>query len=135
MSQIVQSTVSRDKALTATYATSWIDVRSAYVAHLQMSSDNTGSPVGAWTIEETNDPVVEDEKRAGMVESAASVAKAINISADSSRVVVLGTGLTVNAANNTEVIVHSPARFLRLKYTRTSGGTGSLAQVWVSARE
>lgn len=135
MGQLHVSTLAKDKALATTFATRWIDTRSAFVAHLQWSSDNTSSPVGAITIEESNDPQVETEQWNTSGESTASTAKAINISADTTRVVILGTGLTVNAVNNTEVIVHSPARYIRLKYTASTGGATAKAQIWVSARE
>lgn len=135
MSVLHTINLAKDRALTATFKTRWVDSRSAYSFRFQMSSDNTGTPVGAWTIEETNDPVADFENRSTDGDSTASTARAINISADTTRVTILGTGLTVNAANDTEVIIINPAQFLRLVYTRTSGGTGSKAQIWGHGRE
>lgn len=129
------STVWKDHLLTATAATRWVDARSCYSLIFQISQDNTGTPVGAYTVEETNDPIADFETRSTDGDSTASTAKPINISADTTRVTILGTGLTVSAANETEIVIINPARFVRLKYTRASGGTGAKAQIWASGRE
>lgn len=126
--------LAKDKVLTTTFKTRWMDTRSAYSVHLQLSSDNVGTPQGAWTIEESNDPLIDFEQRSTDGESTASTAKAINISADATRVTILGTGLTVNSANNTKITILNPAQFVRLVYTATSGGAGSKAQVWAHSR-
>lgn len=124
-----------DRPLTATFATRWVDARSAYSIHFQISSDNTGTPVGAWTIEGSHDPRCTYELNSTDGDSTGTTAKRINISADTSRVTVVGTGLTVGAANDTEIIILNPPRFVRLVYTRTSGGALSKLQLFASGRE
>jgi hypothetical protein len=59
----------------------------------------------------------------------------VNISADSTRVTVVGTGLTVNAANETAVTVLNPAAFVRLKYTRAGLGATATVNCWAHVAE
>lgn len=135
MGVLNECTLKSSAGMGATFATRWVATHSCYSIIFQMSSSNTSTPVGAWTVEETNDPQAEFETRSADGDSTASTAKAINISADTSRVTIIGTGLTVGAANETEVVVLNPARFVRLKYTRTSGGTTAVLNVWATGRE
>jgi hypothetical protein len=122
--------------LGATYATPWVDCRASKRVHFQWSSDNVSTPTGAITIEESSDPVALsgylDNPSANTTSSAAKV---VNISADSTRVTVVGTGLTVNAANETVVTVLNPAAFVRLKYTRAGLGETATANCWAHVAE
>jgi hypothetical protein len=129
-------TLSNNKALGATYATAWVDCRRARRVHFQWSSDNTSSPVGVVSIEESNDPLaLADYLSTSNAETTSSTAKTINISGDTTRVKDVGTSFTVNAANETVVTVVNPAAFVRVKYTRTSGGATAVANCWAHAVE
>lgn len=120
--------LSETKSLGATYATPWIDCRIVKYLSIHWASDNTSSPVGALTVEESDDPVVVHELNGS--ESTSSTAKVVNTSADSLRISAAGTGLTVNAANATMITITRPAAFVRLKYTRTSGGATAVANCY-----
>lgn len=120
--------LSENKSLGDTYATPWIDCRVVEHLSIHWASDNTSSPVGALTVEESDDPVVVHELDGA--ESTSSTAKVVNTSADSLRVSVAGTGLTVNAANATMISIVRPAAFVRVKYTRSGGGATAVANCW-----
>jgi hypothetical protein len=129
-------TLSNAKTLGATYATPWVDCRASKRVHLQWSSDNTSSPVGVIAVEESNDPTALSEYLNNPPgETTSSTAKVVNISADTTRVKDVGTGFTVNAANETVVTVLNPAAFVRVKYTRTSGGGTATANCWAHVVE
>lgn len=129
---ILQGILATNKALGATFKTTWVDTRGLSLVGFQWSSTAGTSPVGALTVEESNDPVIPNEQRTNPADSTASTAQAINISA-SDRVTIDGTGLTIGGANNTIISVENPARFVRLVYTRTSGT--AVAQCWTHGRD
>jgi uncharacterized Zn-binding protein involved in type VI secretion len=110
-----------------TFKSKWLDVRSCAVLHLHFSIAATGTPVGAITIEESNDPQIARTMLGTSPQgdsTADSVAK-VDISADSARVKINGTGLAVNGANSTIVKISDPASYIRFVYTVTSGGSAS----------
>lgn len=136
MSRTLGIKLAVDHTLGATFKSNWIDARGSRFISIQLSSDNVSSPVGTWSIEESNDPVAEREiMRGAGGDSTASTAAVASIGSDALRVSVNGTGLAVAAANSTTISVYDPASFVRLVYTRTSGGGTAKAQIWVHGRD
>ena len=102
----------------------------------------TSTPVGAFTVELSDDPIISTEKdrivgaaddgTQGLptVSGSGSAAKVVDITA--SITPVFGTGFTVNNGTNAGstmfAMTGGQARYFRIKYTRTSGGAAGTLQ-------
>lgn len=125
--------------VTASITTPWIDTRSyARVSLHTYIPTNTGTPIGVVTMEYSND--VEGVKQDMALNPAfgTSNAKPVNVT---SSLQVLGTAWSNGyngSANRASFVGIDPAdglpAFMRVVYTRTSGGTGNVFTVAVSAR-
>jgi hypothetical protein len=133
MANTLIATVLKNRPLTASFATRWIDTAGSYMLLLQMSTNATGAPAGTFTVEESNDPQADFETRSTDGDSTASTAAAVDVTADP-RVKVTGS-LTVAGAASAMVAISTPGRFIRLKYTRTSGGAGGACQLWAVGKD
>jgi hypothetical protein len=125
-----------NQSLAATVRSPWIDARKSRSLNLQFSVTATGTPVGALTLEESNDPALRtqfDRAFAANGNSTSDAYVAVPVQGDTLRVSVSGTGLAVSGANNTVIHIVHPAAFVRVVYTRTSG-TSTAAQLWASGR-
>lgn len=129
---ILNTTLLTNFALAATYKSRWIDARSCAFLQLQWSNDAGSSPVYALTVEESDDPVCATELYANPADSSATAAKSVVTSGDTTRVSVVGSGLTVSGANNTLINMVSPGRYVRLVATKTSGS--ATASLFVTGR-
>lgn len=126
MAQSLNATLARDHSMAATWSTPWLDCRGSYHVSIQAFNSATGTPVGAWTVQESNDPSIDAAKWSADGDGVAASASKVE-SAASTRVEIVGTGLTVSSANATLINIERPARYVRLTYTRTSGtGTASV---------
>lgn len=105
----------------------------------------TGTPVGTWKVELSNDPVIAQEKARikngsdvlngqPIVSGAASVAVKVDIS--SSITPIFGTGFTVSGGTTGGTmfaLTAGMARFFRVWFDHNSGGSAaSLGSVWVA---
>lgn len=126
-------------SMAATVQSEWIDLRSSLDASLQVSCGDNSSPVGAITVEYSNDVnQILDEKYRGTLPSATAAARVDVTSA----LTVLGTALSTSgydgAGSKASFIdldaIGMPA-FVRVVYTRTSGGASDTLLVNVSGRE
>lgn len=123
MAQSLQAKLLSSHSLGATFKSPWLDCRGSYHVSIQLTNAATGTPVGAWTIEESNDTQIESNKWSAEGDSTADTVAKVDASA-STRVEIVGSGLAVSSANSTIIHIERPARYVRLVYTRTSG-TGS----------
>ena len=121
----IEVPVVKNHADNATFKCRWLDTRQCSTLHLHFSIAATSTPVGTLTIEESNDPQVARNNETGVGgDSTSDTVAKVDITA-SSRVVTSGTGLAVNGANSTMVVITAPAAFVRFVYTATSGGSAS----------
>lgn len=125
MSQSINSKLISAHSMAATFKSAWLDCRGSYHVSIQVSNAATGTPVGAWTVEESNDNQIESNRWTAGGDSTADTVSVVNSSA-STRVEVVGSGLAVSSANTTLINIDRPARYVRLVYTRTSG-TGTVS--------
>lgn len=130
----IETPVVKNHADNATFKCKWLDARQCSTLHLHFSVAATGTPVGAITIEESNDPQIARNNETGVAgDSTSDTVAKVDVSA-SSRVDVRGTGLAVNGANSTMVTITSPAAFVRFVYTVTSGGAATGFTCWAQGK-
>ena len=132
----IDCTLFDNVAMTADFYSQWIDTRGMTELTFHLTNVATGSPVGVWKVEVTNDPLVAKEKaKEPIVTGASSAAKLIDISSSISP--LYGTGLTVSGANNTFfALTGGLPRFVRIWFDYSSGGSASsLCSGWTSGRE
>lgn len=114
--------------MAATAITPWVDIRKYAAASIQTDCEDIASPVGVITIESSNDvATIEAELYAGTA-PASTAAKLI-----ATPVVPAGAlwatgydGVGSKASIGTPSVAFA---FLRVKYTRTSGGAGDTLSV------
>lgn len=124
-------------SMAATSYSGWFDLRALSYVTLQCSANGLASPVGVVTVEYSNDVGTVESERAKGVAPAASVAARVDVSA---ALVVLGTsfatgfngnGVKSGFANLEPVGIPN---YVRVVYTRTSGGAGDFLLVNVTGR-
>ncbi len=127
----VQMTLLRDVPLDSDDGpiTRWISCAGARVLNVQVTNDGIGLPAGTWAIHESNDPNAEFENRADY-DPDASHTVFTDITADDRVHMIEGDG-TVAGGGVWAFLISDPGRFIRLGYTRTSGGTGSKCSIFV----
>lgn len=109
----------------ATARTEWIDLRNATYTTLQVSVPDNASPVGAVTVEYSNDVNTIENEKAQQVLPANTQASRVNVTA---ALVVLGTAFAAGydgagaKASFTDLTLIGIPAFVRVIYTRTSGG-------------
>lgn len=122
------STICSNRTITGTFKSRWIDVRNAWAVHLEVKLGGTGS--GAFTIEESNDPAIDQENRSTDGDSsAASAAAGVNITSDTARVTYSGVTpppSAVTAPGQFIAHVNQPGRYLRLVCVATGSPTLTL---------
>lgn len=128
-------------APTADRYSQWVDTKGASKAIIHLHNTNTGSPVGVYLVHYSQDPVIPKElsrvkqfdggEGAPTVSGASSAASFVDVTASIPVEAVAGTGLTVNSAGDTILVLEDPARYIRLMYDRTSGGTGASMSAWL----
>jgi hypothetical protein len=133
MSHTLLATVFTDQTLTGTFMSRWIDSSGSYALNIHLSNSGSGAIAGAYTIEESNDPSIQHELKATDGNSTSSTAKVVDITGDTDRVLVNGTGLVAANGASTMITILTPARYVRVKYVGT-GGTGAKLQGWVAGQ-
>lgn len=110
-------------ALTADRYTAWIDTRDQTDVTFAIHSVGTGSPVGAFSLEGSNDgPTIKAEREAG-VAPASSAAKKSALTA-----VAHGDSPSISgsaAKNLILALVGGLPRYVRVKFAYASGGSAS----------
>jgi hypothetical protein len=118
----------------ATAYSPWVDTNGAVSANVHLSWAGTSSPEAVFTMEWSNDPLAGKEAALGGTPAAGS-AKLVDVTAAIPAGNILGTGLTATggATGSTIIGVENPPRYLRIKYTRASGGSASaFLNGWIS---
>jgi hypothetical protein len=111
----------------ATIYSRWIDCRGAGSAVAQLSWLGTSTPVGAFTVEFSNDPQAGKEAALNTAPAAGTAVK-VDVTASIDPSAILGTGLTVNNGTNagtTLIAFDVLPRFMRFLYTLGSGGSAA----------
>jgi len=103
----------------------WVFTNGATIFSAHLSFGAVGAPTGTFTIEGSNDPIIDTEKSRG-VASADSAAKFFTLAPDHT------TGDLTPAGGPGEVYVATafPPRWVRVKYDATSGGAGNILFGW-----
>lgn len=125
--------------LGATVASQWIDLRFSMVATLQVSTNSVSAPIGVITIEYSNDVgTIELERWGGQPNPATTNAAKVGVTAAAT---VLGTnlatgydgtgGLKTSFVDLTKIGI---PHYVRVVYTRTSGGATDTLLVNVTSR-
>jgi len=120
--------------LSATVVTPWIDVRDCQTMSFQIVTPSTGSPAGAWSFEATNDvkTVLSERDNNVRAPNTASAAPATALTVST----VHGSSLTVaGAANSFVAFSDGLPCFIRAKFTPSSGGTGTVPNIFISGRD
>ncbi len=119
MAQYHESKPVNAQSMSATWTSRPIDCRSATLGMLlHIISGSAGSPVGAYTIEGSNDERVEDDYVRGT-----STASWVDITTLATQ--TPSSSFTVAGAVNCFAKLSTIPKWIRVKYTRTSGGTGT----------
>lgn len=131
-------------ALTADRYSEWIATDGFTDINVHITWVGTGTPVGSWKIELSNDPVIATEQArhvgvgsSGMgvpsVRGASSTAKVVDISSSISP--VFGTGFSASGGvtgSTMFALTAGVSRYFRVWFDHSSGGSAaSLAKVWV----
>lgn len=127
-------TMLRQTALSATTTTPWTHTSGAHSALFHLSWAGAGTPVGAFTLECSNDPRCETELLT-YVTPANSTAKKVDVTASIPADAVVGTGLSVSGGGDGSTIItmDNPPEYVRIVYTRSSGGSAaSVANIWLN---
>lgn len=118
--------------MTATITGSWIDIRDAHLITFQVTSTAAGTPVGTISFEITNASGAQSGASPNSAEQPPSTASATTLTLTAAQT----TAATIN--NNTLAFVFEftlmGEAWIRMKYTRTSGGTGDTMSVAVAAK-
>jgi hypothetical protein len=126
-------TVFNAVALSATCASPWIETHGARSFNAHLSWIGTGTPVGAFTVEFSEDELVAKERMTN-VAPLSTAARRVDVTSSIAAGAILGTGFTVAGGTNGDTIVgiENPPRFVRFVYTKSSGGSAaSLLNGWV----
>lgn len=122
------------EALTATRYTHWVRADKHKECGFAIHCPATGSPVGTWSVQGSNDPLIGEELRL-QVHGASSAAKKFTLTTNT----VHGSALanTTGAAQDSFVaLTQGLPRWVRLVYTYVSGGTvASLPTVFFHGME
>lgn len=125
--------------LAATAYSPWLDVWHASNVAIQLDCGDVASPVGVVTVEASNDFETIEQERAVGTASASSAAVLIDItSVITVQGTVLATGYDGVGSKVSMLRLTSggtiPA-FVRIKYTKTSGGSGDTMHVRLAGRD
>lgn len=113
------------------YTSPWIDCRQAKNVRLHWRSDTKGSPVGALSVEGSEDSrLTSDVFRSTKSTADAADAVPLTLAQDG----VHGQGLSVFGPNSTLIDISDPPSFIRLVYTPASGGKGTVVKLSVGRR-
>lgn len=138
MTQRLDCQIFANAAMTADRYSDWLDTRGMSEITFHLSWIGTGTPVGAWKVEVSNDPLcrVELEKEP-KVTGASSAAKKVDIT--SSVTPIHGSSFTVSGGTNGETffaLTGGLPRFVRVWFDHSGGGSAaSLLNGWTSGRE
>ena len=108
-----------------------IETRGKYCLRIHVAVTADGSPAGAITLEGSEDGTLKNEGMTVPNPNAVWVPLTIPTAG------IHGTGLAVAGVNNTMIIVTDLPTWVRVKYTRTSGGntTPNSLRMWVGHSE
>lgn len=116
--------------LSATRQSAWVNLENMSVWGVAIHTPSTGTPVGTWSFEGSNDTkTIQNEIKAGTL-PASTGAKKFVISAT----VVNGDALLTTGAGNNSYVAFSGGlpQWIRLVYTRSSGGTNAVPTLLTS---
>lgn len=138
MTTPLESTPLAAVALTATRYSKWVRSNGLYELAFQVGSVGTGSPVGVWSFQGSNDPVISTEHQVevltGTAIGASSVAETFAMPTDD----VIGDSLSITGSSATKSYIAWDAglpRYVRAVFTYGSGGSAaSLGHVYASGR-
>lgn len=126
-------------AMTADRYSDWVDTRGASAATIHLFWAGSGTPVGAFKIEFSQDPVIikeqariAGEEGAGTVgvatkRGSTSAAKKVDVTSVIDPSAIVGTGFTVSGGSDgsTMLSIDSPPRWVRVFFDYTSGGSAA----------
>jgi hypothetical protein len=115
--------------LSANRVTKWIGARALHSVGFAIHTPGaTGATNGTWSFEGSNDPQVAYELSAGTAQDS-STAKKVALTVT----VIHGSSLVVaGAQSDSLVILVDLPRYVRAKWTATSGGTGCVPSIFTS---
>lgn len=111
-------------ALSATRYTAWMDVRALEDVGFAIHTVGTGSPVGTFSFEGSNDGDLIKYEQLNGIAPASSAAKKVTLTAGT----VHGSALAITGSSASDTFVSFSGglpRFVRVKFTYTSGGSAS----------